>query len=297
MKRPEHRKLPWLVACFAITTAHAQTSGWLDFMGAIPGEASDSAHLDWIEIQGFGLDGQLQPGQAGTFSCTKSTDRASPALFLACAQGTHYSKVTLDLNYNLPSNGPVHLARLELVDVTVISQQTAGSASVGIPTETVALASGRITYTYFIPDAGTVYSNFDYQSLTGASGTGTLTDSEGDGMPDSWETTCGLLLGANDANEDADGDGFSNLNEYLLGTNPRSGASFFKAELAPVAGAPGTYQLSWNSVAGKTYVVEWSPDLKTPFTMLHTITATETTTRLNLERTGTLGFFRVRLQY
>lgn len=294
MQRAGNLKLPGLLWCLAMTAVHAQTSGWLDFDGQIKGEATDSTHPGWITIQSFGLDGQLNPGNAGTFSLTKSVDRASPALFVGCAGGTHYPKANLDVNYAVDNS---RLARLELLDVLILSDQAAAASGTTNLTETVSLAFARITYTYFIPKAGTLYSNFNYASLSGAAGSGSLTDTDGDGMPDTWETSHGFSLGTNDANEDADGDGFSNLNEYLLGTDPRSGASFFKATLAPVAGVPGTYQLSWISVAGKTYVVEWSPDLKKPFTPLQTVTAAATTTSLNLARSGTLGFFRVRPQF
>ncbi len=45
-------------------------------------------------------------------------------------------------------------------------------------------------------------------------------DSDGDGMPDDWETTFGLNPNANDASADPDGDGRTNLQEYQDGTNP-----------------------------------------------------------------------------
>lgn len=45
-------------------------------------------------------------------------------------------------------------------------------------------------------------------------------DSDGDGMPDSWEAANGFdPLSASDATSDADGDGLSNLGEYTYGTN------------------------------------------------------------------------------
>ena len=47
-------------------------------------------------------------------------------------------------------------------------------------------------------------------------------DDDHDGMGDSWEEANGLDPARNDAGEDADGDGFSNLDEYLLGTDPTS---------------------------------------------------------------------------
>jgi len=45
-------------------------------------------------------------------------------------------------------------------------------------------------------------------------------DDDNDGMPDSWEIAHGLNPLVNDAHLDKDGDGFTNLREYLAGTNP-----------------------------------------------------------------------------
>ena len=45
-------------------------------------------------------------------------------------------------------------------------------------------------------------------------------DSDGDGMPDWWESLHGLSNGLNDAAMDLDGDGLTNLGEYQNGTDP-----------------------------------------------------------------------------
>jgi hypothetical protein len=87
----------------------------------------------------------------------------------------------------------------------------------------------------------TVYALFKDSSgnwmTTPAADTITLQlDSDGDGMPDAWESTYGLSSSVNDASADSDSDGVSNYNEYRAGTNPISAA-----DNAPVANA-GTDQ-------------------------------------------------------
>jgi hypothetical protein len=47
-------------------------------------------------------------------------------------------------------------------------------------------------------------------------------DSDGDGMHDSWEIARGLNPNANDAAGDIDGDGYSNISEYLAGSDAAS---------------------------------------------------------------------------
>ena len=47
-----------------------------------------------------------------------------------------------------------------------------------------------------------------------------VVDSDGDGLPDDWEKKYGLDVARNDADEDKDGDGFTNAEEFAAGTDP-----------------------------------------------------------------------------
>jgi hypothetical protein len=51
------------------------------------------------------------------------------------------------------------------------------------------------------------------------------TDDDGDGMPDTWENLYGLKSLVNDANDDKDGDGWTNIQEYNKGTIPNDPTS------------------------------------------------------------------------
>lgn len=60
-------------------------------------------------------------------------------------------------------------------------------------------------------------------------------DSEKDGMPDYWEKQFKMKADINDAMEDADGDGYANIEEYVNNTDPNGGKSNFVFVSAPVS--------------------------------------------------------------
>ncbi|MCW1923129.1 thrombospondin type 3 repeat-containing protein [Luteolibacter arcticus] len=61
-------------------------------------------------------------------------------------------------------------------------------------------------------------------------------------------------------NSDSDGDGFSDADEAIAGTNPNSGSSFFRLP-APVVVPGVSKSFSLPTVAGRTYVIEYNDDL------------------------------------
>jgi len=115
----------------------------------------------------------------------------------------------------------------------------------------------------------------------------TFTDSDNDGMQNSWETANGLNPNdATDAAKDADGDGFNNLAEFLAGTDPRNPQS--RPTVAITKAASGTgFTLSFAVQPGRTYTIQaresmtagsWNPIQNyTPFSTAQTVTFTDPT--------------------
>jgi hypothetical protein len=89
-------------------------------------------------------------------------------------------------------------------------------------------------------------------------------DSVGDGIPDSWRQA---YFGGNGSTTnskscatcDPDGDGMSNLQEFLAGTNPTNPASAFRVTNVSQNGA--NIRVTWTSGAGKTNVLQAAPNI------------------------------------
>src|SRR5262249_7715182 len=77
-----------------------------------------------------------------------------------------------------------------------------------------------------------------------------------------------------DPNADDDHDGQSNYSEFLAGTDPHSAKSAFQIVNAR-SGAQG-FTLSWSSVGGKRYRVQYSDDLSKGFIDLQRDAQSET---------------------
>jgi hypothetical protein len=86
-------------------------------------------------------------------------------------------------------------------------------------------------------------------------------DSDGDGIPDQWEIDHGLIVGVNDAAADPDGDGMSNLNEYLSGTDPQNPDSVLRVAL--LDGGGGGAMVGFTAMPGFPYTVQYCTNVDT----------------------------------
>lgn len=81
------------------------------------------------------------------------------------------------------------------------------------------------------------------------------TDTNANGLPDSWEATYGVSDGAGDA----DGDGQNNLEEYIANTNPTNATSVLRISGNNLNGSNAP-TLVWSSVGGTRYRIQYADE-------------------------------------
>ncbi|HXS67710.1 MAG TPA: hypothetical protein VN761_02635, partial [Candidatus Polarisedimenticolia bacterium] len=152
----------------------------------------------------------------------------------------------------------------------------------------------KITWSYIRVDRDFTAS-WDRVSNTGTNNlVATNPDSDGDGLPDAWETQYFGTL-AYGANDDPDHDGLSNYQEYIAGTDPGNANSVLR--VTDINAASGQVNLTWNSVAGKTYTIYSASQIGGPYTPVLTMpSAGNGQTSTNLTGSASNQFYRVGVQ-
>ncbi|MBI1178145.1 hypothetical protein GC207_11985 [bacterium] len=122
-----------------------------------------------------------------------------------------------------------------------------------------------------------------------------LPDSDGDGLPDSWELTWFGTL-ARDGSGDFDNDGVSDHDEFVAGTNPTNDHSVLEA-LTVYASSSSEPQILWSAIPGRTYRVQYKDDFNVAgWTNLPGDVRATSSTGMRLDDSGTAGekrFYRV----
>ena len=147
----------------------------------IQGESRDDRHKDEIDIESFSW-GETQSGTfaagggggAGKvsmqdFHFTLLVNKASPALFLTCAQGDHIKNAKLTCRK--AGNDQQEFLKITMSDVLVSSFQIGGTGGV-VPTNQISLNFAKIEVEYKEQDAtgklvGSIKKWFDLKSMKG----------------------------------------------------------------------------------------------------------------------------------
>jgi len=128
-----------------------------------------------------------------------------------------------------------------------------------------------------------------------------VADTDGDGLPDSWE----LLYFGNPTNAvasaDSDGDGLSNLAEFQAGTVPTSSASALR--ITAIAQVSTNILVTWMTGPGKTNALErtagiagsYSNDFAAIFTVTNTVGSTTNYLDVGAATNAPAFYYRVRL--
>ncbi len=126
----------------------------------IEGESSDSKHTGWIEALNFSCGATQEvsftASSAGgataervdikPFTFTKQVDSSTPKLFQACAAGTHFDKIIMEL-HRAGGSDKVKFLEYELSNCIICDIATNVNGG-DFPYESISINFGRIRITY-----------------------------------------------------------------------------------------------------------------------------------------------------
>lgn len=93
---------------------------------------------------------------------------------------------------------------------------------------------------------------------------------------------------------DSDGDGFSNLEEFISDTIPTNGLSYFQIESQNES--PAGFIIHWTSVSGRVYSVNWEESLTNSILFLDSINYPQGSYTDAVHSAGEQGFYRLEVE-
>lgn len=293
--------------------AQAATDMFLQIEG-IKGESADVTHRGEIEILSWSWGATnpslktgsgLSAGKASfsDLSITKYADTSSPRLLQALATGhtIRHLEMFLRARGGIPTE--FHRFFGEAGMVTGYSIQTGRPGSRPVETVTLSFALVGVRNIRIEPD-GTQNAVPDFKWdlaqdriwETAFPPFVPINDTDGDGIPDAWAVENGFDPLVSHRDQDSDGDGATDYEEFVAGTKPTSRNSVLKSDITFPAGGK-TAELTFPSSPGKKYriLIGDSPDQ--PFTtFLEVPSSSEGSTTLTLPfGTAAYQFFRIQV--
>ncbi|HTI98440.1 MAG TPA: type VI secretion system tube protein TssD [Dongiaceae bacterium] len=272
-------------------------------ISGVPGESTGAGHTGWTDVSSWDHSiawaSPYNPAQ-GTVNFTKQLDKGSPQLYELLSAGSTIPSVKVDF-VEVSGGANVLFYEFTLNNVQVTTIQPSASAG-SIPTENVSLKYQQIAWTYTQVNNGkpgrNITATWDTTNYAGSyNGTSVVADSDGDGIPDWWMMkyfghVAGEAADNSMANQDADHDGLSNAQEYIAGTDPTNPDSVLK--VTKINAGNGLVNLTWSSVAGKTYTIYSASQVDGPYSpMLAVPSAGDGVTSTNLAGSPYNQFYRV----
>ncbi len=198
----------------------------LDITSSLSGDAFSHSNWDAFSLgpgtHTFTLQATDVVGHITQETFSFTLDGIDPQVTIWTPKGTYISGEGLLLSGTIIDDSTI--AMVELVidnsDSADITSFLAGSA-LSFNFDSAKLTGGTHYFTVIATDAAGNSGQAEISVVVIDS----LSDSDGDTMPDLWEMDHGLNPNLADGGYDADNDGFSNLEEYNRGTDPSDAAS------------------------------------------------------------------------
>lgn len=251
----------------------------------IAGDVADPLYSGWINVLAFesgigkpvAIGGPVGSTALTPITLVKTVDPGTAPFFEKLSAGISVATIKMVIVNRTPQ-------RVEIWDMAAqnghFTKQSFSCESGAEFTERITFVVGRLEWSYIqLSPAGDSLAEYFafWNQINNTGGSGTRTpdfpgglDTDGDGIPDGWESFYGLQFRVADSGLDTDGDGLDNLHEYIAHTHPRLPQSALRVTAFQSTG-PGRFLLTWQSVAGLNYRIFTAPSPKEPFTFLKNV--------------------------